>query len=207
LRDLLAESRGPAQQGVPIIYANITEDILWNYNGACNLGVWLSSGDLIALEDTDHIPGRNVYADAVAFFKDPKNAEVERLAFSRDVVEQTELEKPLEEWMINRHWGPNDMVSVMRRGFYTRMKGQDERFARKYGYMAYDWKYRMKKLGARSAKIHGYIAIVGDGGEPALQRGLSAANRRLLHENANRPQNDGQYAGGMLNFNFTVERL
>lgn len=200
LREMLPKARG-------ITYANITEDILWNYNGACNLGVWLSSGDLIALEDTDHIPGRNVYAQAVEFFEDPKNVEIERLAFSRDVIEQTELSKPMEEWTVSRNWGPNDMVSVMRRSFYTRMKGQDERFARHYGYMAYDWKYRMKKLGVKSSKIHGYCAIVGDGGEPGLKRGLSRENRRILHENANRPQNDGQYAGGMLNFNFTVEKL
>lgn len=190
-----------------IIYAHITEDILWNYNGACNLGVWLSSGDLIALEDTDHIPGREAYRQAREFFERPENKEIERLAFSRDVVEQTELSKPMEEWVVGRHWGPNDMVSVMRRSFYTRMKGQDERFARHYGYMAYDWKYRMKALGVKSAKIHGYYAIAGDGGEPGLQRGLSPENRRILHENANRPQKDGQYAGGMLNFNFTVTTL
>lgn len=197
--------RGMLPKGVT--YARITEDILWNYNGACNLGVWLSSGDLIALEDTDHIPGRTVYEDALRFFEDPANQEIERLAFSRNVVEKTELSKPMEEWIISRNWGPNDMVSVMRRSFYTRMKGQDERFARHYGYMAYDWKYRMRKLAVKSSKIHGYWALVGDGGEPGLKRGLSPENRRILHENANRPQNDGQYAGGMLNFNFTVEKL
>jgi len=190
-----------------ITYAYITEDILWNYNGACNLGFWLASGDIIALEDTDHIPGREVYADAVKFFENPDNKNIERLAFSRNVIEQSELSKPMEEWVVSRNWGANDMVSVMRRSLYTRMKGQDERFARKYGYFAYDWKYRMKKLGVKSAKIHGYNAIVGDGGEPGLQRGLSPKNRSLLHENANRPQNDGQYSGGMLNFNFTVETL
>lgn len=189
----------------PIIYANITEDIIWNYNGACNLGFWIASGDIVALEDTDHIPGREVYADAVKFFENPANAKIERLAFSRNVVEQTELSKPMEEWTVSRNWGPNDMVSVMRRSLYVRMKGQDERFARKYGYMAYDWKWRMKKLGVPSAKIHGYWAVVGDGGEPVLKRGLSPANRSLLHENAHRT--DGQFQGGILNYNFTIETL
>lgn len=188
-----------------VTYAYITEDILWNYNGACNLGVWLSLGDLIALEDTDHIPGRTVYEDAEKFFENPERKDIERLAFSRNVVEQTELTKPMEEWTISRHWGPNDMVSVMRRSLYTRMKGQDERFARKYGYMAYCWKARLKICQVRSAKIHGYYAIVGDGGEPGLRRGLSPQNRSIYHENANRK--DGQFGPGILNFNFTVETL
>ena len=48
-------------RNVPIVYARIEEDILWNYNGAVNLGIWLSRGDVIALEDTDHIPDRNTY--------------------------------------------------------------------------------------------------------------------------------------------------
>lgn len=188
-----------------VIYANITEDILWNYNGAVNLGFWIASGDIVALEDTDHIPGRTAYENAEKFFLNPDNKDIERLAFSRDVVEQTELTKPMEEWTISRNWGPNDMVSVMRRSLYVRMKGQDERFARHYGYMAYDWKWRMKKLGVRSSKIHGYWAVVGDGGEPGLKRGLSPENRRILHENARRT--DAQFAGGLLNFNFTIETL
>jgi len=193
------------QYRCPIIYARITEDILWNYNGAVNLGFWLASGDIVALEDTDHIPGRKVYEDAVRFFEDPAHKDIERLAFSRGVVEQTELSKPLEEWTVSRNWGPNDMVSVMRRSLYTRMKGQDEKFAGAYGYFAYDWKWRMKKLDVKSSKIHGYIAIVGDGGEPALKRGLSPRNRSLLHQNAHRT--DGQFSGGILNFNYTVEVL
>lgn len=205
LRDLLRTSLATTDVAVPIIYANITEDILWNYNGACNLGFWIASGDIVALEDTDHIPGRTVYEDAVRFFENPANAEIERLAFSRNVLEQSELSKPMEEWTVSRHWGPNDMVSVMKRSLYVRMKGQDERMARNYGYMAYDWKWRMKKLGVKSSKIHGYWAVVGDGGEPGLKRGLSPANRRILHENAHRT--DGQYAGGLLNFNYTVEKL
>lgn len=197
LRDML---KGLA---VPIIYARITEDILWNYNGACNLGFWLSSGDVIALEDTDHIPGRELYKEALKIFEEDEK--LERIAVTRDVVEQTELSKPLEQWTVSRHWGPNDMVSFMRRSLYARMKGQDERFARHYGYMAYDWTWRLRKLGVPARKIHGYYAIVGDGGEPGLKRGLSPENRRILHENAKRT--DGQFEGGILNFNYTVEWL
>src|SRR3990167_4912685 len=93
-----------------IMYAYITPDILWNYNGAVNLGFWIASGDIVAMEDTDHIPLRNTYEVAEKFFQDEKNKDIERLAFSRNVVEQTELIKPMEEWTISRNWGPNDMV-------------------------------------------------------------------------------------------------
>lgn len=204
LRDLLVPLT-QISKGIPIIYANVTEDILWNYNGAVNLGFWLASGDIVAIEDTDHIPGRHAYRDAINFFENPANKDIERLAFSRDVVEQTELVKPMEEWTISRNWGPNDMVSVVRRSMYTRMKGMDERFARNYGYMCYCYKARMRMLNIKSSKIHGYWAVVGDGGEPNMRRGLSPVNRRIYHENANRT--DGQFPGGIINFNYTVEYL
>ena len=188
-----------------IMYAYITPDILWNYNGAVNLGFWIASGDIVAIEDTDHIPLRNTYEVAEKFFQDEKNKDIERLAFSRNVVEQTELIKPMEEWTISRNWGPNDMVSVVRRSMYIRMKGMDERFARNYGYMCYCYKARMRILNIQSSKTHGYWAIVGDGGEPSMKRGLSKVNRSIYHDNANRLERDGQFKNGILNFNFSIE--
>lgn len=204
LRDLLVDTKLKTV-AVPIIYANITEDILWNYNGACNLGFWIASGDIVALEDTDHIPMRETYANAEKLFSSPEHKDTERLALSRGVVHLGELEKPMEEWSVAKGWGPNDMVSIIRRSLYVRMKGQDERFARHYGFMAYDWKGRFKKLGIKNAKQHGYYAIVGDGGEPGLKRGLSRENHSIYALNMART--DGQFAGGILNFNFTIEVL
>lgn len=186
-----------------ITYAYITEDILWNYCGAVNLGFWIASGDIVAIEDTDHIPLRDVYERAEKYFE--ANPTIERFACSRNVVEQTELSKSMEEWNVSRNWGPNDMVSIVRRSMYIRMKGQDERFARNYGYMCYCYKARMRMLNVQSHKEHGYWAIVGDGGEPNMKRGLSVANRRIYHDNANRPEKDGQFKNGILNFNFTIE--
>lgn len=187
-----------------ITYAYITEDILWDYCGAVNLGFWIASGDIVAIEDCDHIPMRDTYEKAERFFSEPANSDIERLAFSRNVVEKEELAKPFEEWQVSRRWGPNDMVSVVRRSMYIRMKGQDERFARNYGFMCYCYKARLNKLQVKSAKEHGYIAIVGDGGEPNMKRGLSGVNRRIYRENAVRM--DGQFAGGILNFNYTIEQ-
>lgn len=186
-----------------VTYAYITEDILWNYNGAVNLGFWIASGDIVAIEDTDHIPMRDSYERAEKFME--ANPKIERFAFSRNVVEQTELTKPMEEWKFTRNWGPNDMVSIVRRSMYIRMKGQDERFARHYGYMCYCYKARLRMLDVQSHKEHGYWAVVGDGGEPNMKRGLSPQNRSIYHENANRKERDGQFAGGILNFNFSIE--
>ena len=54
-----------------IIYAEILPPkIPWNYTGARNLGMWLSTGDYISLEDNDHIPDRNYYQDCVNTFKE-----------------------------------------------------------------------------------------------------------------------------------------
>jgi len=52
-----------------IIYARINEDVPWNYTGARNLGIWLSRGDYISIEDTDHIPHRKFYESALEIFK------------------------------------------------------------------------------------------------------------------------------------------
>src|SRR3990167_1324287 len=72
LRDLLL----PLHGDTPIIYARVTEDILWNYNGAVNLGFWIATGDLVAIEDTDHIPLRDTYEKAEKFFEDEKNKHI-----------------------------------------------------------------------------------------------------------------------------------
>src|SRR3990167_9841194 len=49
-----------------VIYAYIQPpDIPWNYNGACNLGVWIATGDYITIEDSDHIPSRDAYENGI----------------------------------------------------------------------------------------------------------------------------------------------
>ena len=61
--------KGIPNKKCPIVYARITEDIRWNQNGARNLAVWLSRGDLLAFEDNDHIPQKNFYKDAVTLIE------------------------------------------------------------------------------------------------------------------------------------------
>lgn len=188
-----------------IIYSRIEQDILWNYNGACNLAFWISTGDYIAIEDTDHIPERILYERALEFIKN--NPDVDRIAYNRKCVDISELNKPLEEWHWTKKWSPNQMVSILKRDAYIRLKGQEERFGGFYGYLCYDWKNRYNNiLKIKTMKVDAhYYAIIGDGGEPGLKRGMSPENRRIYKENAN--SGHPQHPRGVLNFTYSYKVL
>lgn len=186
-----------------LIYANIEEDILWNFNGACNLAFWLSTGDIIALEDADHIPDRNLYENALKAFEE--QPDISRLAVRRRVVDIGELDKPMEEWHQQSGWGSNQMTTLFRRDVYLALKGQDERFGGNYGWMPYDWKSRYLKLGVKSATVNHYWAVIGDEGEPGLKRGMSPENRRIYRNNAVSDKLHSMH--GILNFHFTYQIL
>jgi len=198
LRKLLYE----IDRNTKIIYAKVLEDILWNYNGACNLGVWLSTGNILALEDCDHIPDRDLYANALKIFKE--QPDIDRLGVRRKVVKIEQMKKSLEEWQPYTSWGSNQMVTLFRRDVYLKLKGQDERM-RKYGWLAYDWASRYKKLNIKSAGTGHYFALVGDEGEPDLPRGMSMENRAIYRQNANTKHCHSEH--GILNFQFTYEVL
>lgn len=185
-----------------VVYALIEEDILWNFNGACNLGFWLSTGDIIAIEDTDHIPDRRLYEDSLALF----DGRVERVAPVRKVVLYEHFEKPMGEWPVDSLIGANQMTSLMTRDLYLKLKGQDERFSGGYGYMAYDWHNRYANIyKAVSTKGRYYWAVFGDDGEPGLKRGLSERNRRFYRENS--VVGHPQHPAGILNFKYGYETL
>ena len=115
---------------IPITYARIEQDILWNYNGAVNLGFWLATGDYVAIEDTDHIPDRELYKKTLATIE--QRPEIDRWCYKRKCVDVSELIKPMNEWIQTKTWGPNQMVTIMKRTAYIDLKGQDERFAGNY---------------------------------------------------------------------------
>lgn len=186
-----------------IVYARVEEDILWNYNGAVNLGCWLSTGDVLAIQDTDHIPARDAYENGMKILEE--SPDIQRISYSRNIVQIATMNKPMEEWVSTGHLGTNQMVALLRRNVYLALKGQDERFAGHYGYMSYDFPYRRDRLYGTISKKSGYYwAVFGDQGEPGLQRGLSVENRRLYHENANAGKLHSMH--GILNFHFTYER-
>lgn len=195
LRDMLPRSGN-------IIYARIEQDILWNVNGAWNLGFWLSTGDIIAIEDTDHIPDRNLYKEGMDAF----NGTIDRLPVYRKIVQIEDMAKPMEEWTATSVIGPNQMTSMMTRELYLKLKGQDERFGGNYGYMAMSWHDRYNNIfHARNGKGRYYWAVFGDQGEPGLKRGMSEINRRFYRETslAGHPQ----HPHGILNFTYTYERF
>lgn len=202
LREMLLELK-PFPWFTQITYAYIDQDILWNYNGAVNLGVWLSTGDVIAIEDTDHIPDRELYEMGLKFLAE--NPDIDRLGVRRKVVHLNELEKPMEEWISTKGWGSNQMVTLLRRDVYLKLKGQDERFAGHYGWMAYDWPMRYRRAGIKTATINYYWAVIGDEGEPGLKRGLSAENRKIYRENC--VSNSYQHPEGILKFTYQYERF
>mgnify|MGYP001578385697 FL=1 len=197
LRDMLFNLK----RNVPITYARVEQDILWNFNGACNLGVWLSQGDIIALEDTDHIPDRDLYKNALPLF----DGTIERLGVARKVVDISELSKPMEEWVVKKLWGSNQMTTLFTRDLYLKLKGQDERFGGNYGYMAMDWHNRYNNIyKAKNSRTKYFWAVIGDEGEPGLQRGMSEVNRRFYRENSHKGH--PQHPEGILKFTYHFEK-
>lgn len=198
LRDMLFNLK----RTVPITYAYVEQDILWNFNGACNLGFWLSRGEIISLEDTDHIPDRNLYKDALPLF----DGTIDRVSVSRKVVQISELSKPMEEWTVESVWGSNQMTTLFTRDLYLKLKGQDERFGGNYGYMAMDWHDRYNNIyHAKNKKSKYFWAVIGDEGEPGLVRGMSEANRKFYRENS--LKGHPQHPAGILSFTYTYERF
>lgn len=184
-----------------VIYAKIHEDIPWNYGGVCNLGIWLSRGDFLTIEDVDHIPLRDAYKNAVQILDE--HSEISRVGFRRQWVSKIEvLSKSFEEWNPYGGLGTNAMVAMYRRELHLDMRGQDERM-RAYGWLAYDFKNRMDKLNVKASITNGFY-IVKDGEEPNLQRPMSVENRRIYKENINR--NHVHDSTGILRFQFSVER-
>ena len=195
LRDMLPRSGN-------IIYARIEQDILWNVNGAWNLGVWLSTGDILAIEDTDHIPDRNLYKEGMEAF----DGTIDRLPVRRKIIQIEELSKPMEEWIPRKEIGPNQMTSMMTRELYLKLKGQDERFGGNYGYLAMDWHNRYANMReTRNGKGKYYWAVFGDEGEPGMNRSMSPINRRIYRENSLRQT--CQHPNGILNFTYVYEKF
>src|SRR3990167_3062129 len=183
----------------PIIYARILEDIPWNYNGACNLAVWLSTGDYLAFEDNDNIPLRDFYDQALALFK--ANPALGRIcAKKRKVIKDISL--PFEQWEVVNSIGPNMGTAMIPREVYLRVKGMDERFAGEYGYMYYEWKHRLMHVAKVGFEAVGEYYYSPDG-QSDLKRSNSWRNLRLLRENGEK--GCLQPPGGILNFHYQYE--
>ena len=176
----LKEMLKPYGQRMRLVYARINEDIPWNYNGACNLGVWLSSGNYIAFEDNDNMPAPSFYEDALKILKERK--EIGRVLAKRRLLVE-DIFKPFNEWKIVKGMGPNQGTYIMRREVYLKLKGQDENFCGRYGWMYYDWKHRLLVgAGAVFSSIGTFYYVVD--GQSNLKRKLEKENYRHYRINA-----------------------
>ena len=185
-----------------LIYARINEDIPWNYNGACNLAVWLSKGDFLVFEDNDNIPHKDTYGEMLKVLTDPKIGRV--TARIRHHVSEKDLEKSVSEWEVTGNRGPNQGTYMIRREIYTLLKGQDERMCGRYGWMYYDWKRRLlnkAKTTFGSAGSYYYVLE----GQSNLERKNSSLNRKYLRENSLSPHL--QPPSGIVNFTYTVDEI
>lgn len=204
LKDMLKK----VERKCPIVYAYITEDIPWNYNGACNLAFVLSSGDYLAYEDNDNVPSFRFYEEALAYLKD--NPHIARVQASKRKVVTTDdlLNKPRSEWEIIGKEGPNMGTAIIPRQIYLQMKGHDERFCGRYGWMYYDWRTRCMNMVGKD----NYSASVGEyfytkEGQSNLKRSNSTENLSFRRDNCRRINaGEGcQHPNGILNFMYEYE--
>ena len=191
----------------PIVYADVHEDIPWNYNGACNLAVWLSRGDFLAFEDNDNVPSLTFYKEALAYFEsNPKIARVQ--ATKRKTISLDDfLNKPRGEWIQIGQEGANMGTAVIPRNIYLSLKGHDERFCGRYGWMYYDFRSRCLRL---QGGMVDYTASVGEyfytkEGQSNLERDMSTQNLAYYRENAHHGRT--QPPQGVLNFTYSYEIL
>lgn len=200
--DSLKEELLKLEKKTKIIYAKVLEDIPWNYNGACNLGVWLSSGDILGFEDTDNIPHKDFYKGALELLKEERIGRV--IGQHRQDISIVDIDKPVEEWKAIGGRGANQGSYLMKRSAYLKLKGQDERFCGRYGWMYYDWKRRL--LG--KAKIdfaqfgNFYYIVEGQCGLPHRNHPLNYSFLR-----ASTIEKHPHSEHGILNFKFNYEQL
>ena len=166
----------------PILYARVHQDIPWNYTGARNLGVWLSSGDLLIMEDKDNIPSKEVYKLGVKFMEE--NPDVGRLYFGRrPKVYFTEIQdKEMDDWPTHKSRIPHQDTHIMRRESYLKIKGCDERFAGRYAWASSDWRRRMNRAGIVSDSISFHYFSVVDGESEGHLRRKSYKNYGMARE-------------------------
>jgi glycosyltransferase involved in cell wall biosynthesis len=189
----------------PITYARITDDLVWNQNGARNLGLYLSTGDYIALEDNDHIPSKYFYEEALKLFPEYDGVVVNK----RIVISEEDIKKS--EWKPIGTRGTAEIISIRKREHLLKIKGFDEQFCGQYGWDVPDFVNRIKKVGSKVTSV-GYYYVVNS---------LSATENRTFWGNGTTKMNPVNYHNykrnirnevlqptkGILNFNYTVIKL
>lgn len=182
-----------------VIYARIKEDIKWNYTGARNLGFWLARGEFISIEDNDHIPNRTFYEDCLKYLKE--RPDVSRVKTHKRFLVSLEdvLNKPMEEWVVQKSKVPHQDTTMVRRELFLKLKGFDERFAGSYGWCSTDWRRR----------VNNGEFLTGNCGYQYTVNVPSKERRSLSHKNymLARRQDWIQSPKGVLNFMYDYEQI
>jgi len=185
-----------------IVYAYINPPkIDWNYNGACNLGFFISRGDVIAFEDNDNIPMKDFYEKGLKFMEDNQNIGVVFGKLRHDVSVE-DLAKPVEEWKVIGNRGPNRGSYLIKRDLFSKLKGHDERFCGRYGFMYYFWRWRLlQNTQFGEAGMFHYVVE----GQSNLSHKNNAINYHIYQKSVR--ENMMQSPIGILNFLYSVEIL
>jgi len=205
LREML---RAIPNKTCPVIYSRVKTDVRWNYTGARNLGLFISSGDVVAIEDNDHIPDREYYQGAMEMI-----AEGYDVVFPRNrtfVLKEGIRGREMENWVPLKGKGPHSTVSVMKREVLLKLKGFDENFAGHYGWNGTNWTKKLKRLAPKIVK-KGHQFMVLDSfsrteDRPQTPGGKYRAeshNYRYLQKNLRKEEL--QSDKGILNFNYDYE--
>jgi glycosyltransferase involved in cell wall biosynthesis len=192
----------------PIIYSRITEDIMWNQQGARNLGIWLSTGDYIANEDTDHFPHSNFYKEATDILK---NEDTDIVATRNRFVISIEdaLNKTEKEYTVLKTRGYAPIIATFKRKVATYTKGYNEQFCGNYGWEVPEWIFRVELCGFKRKSIGAYYTPV-DTFSRVNDREWDGKNWKMSAINYHHwkriyKNRSVQSPIGLLNFNYTVE--
>lgn len=197
--DDLKEKLKQLELKTKVIYAKILPPkIPWNYTGARNLGVWLSTGDMLSIEDQDHIPHESFYAEALAMLHDNPQFKRCKAKWRYEILEEDMTSKPVKEWTVLGGRIPHHDCCVLERMLYLKVKGYDERFAGEYGWSNTNWRRRLKLANEEGACKAGFQYVVNS----PKTRGLSYRNFRLAKNTDSK-----QPPLGILNFQYEYEIL
>lgn len=187
-----------------LIYARITEDIRWNQNGARNLGLFLSSGDVVVFEDNDHIPHKDFYGEAEKLIEEG----YDRVFVKKRIVVEQDFSKPISEWKQLKTRGDAEIITMVKKEKILAIKGFDEGFCGHYGWDVPDFVERMakngeKKIGCGVYYVAPVYSRMNDRAFMGNRPKMEAVNYHLLSRN--RRNNVIQPVKPMLNFNYEVK--
>jgi len=202
LKDLLLK----VDRKCRVVYAKIHEDIPWNYTGARNLAVWLSRGDFITMEDTDHLPFPNVYEEALKYLSENPKTDMLRFHTRKKVYKKDALANPIDKLtIIKPDRGTHYDLQMMRREAFLKIKGCDERFSGEYAWGCTDWRRRLDRAKIKCNKVYVSYYVILDGETTSLPRNRSKRNYSLAKQ---RPGEERIMSPqGILGFTYNYEIL